>query len=426
MLDFVETSDARNPHTTFCVVNIRMSHATSGNIGNEEVCHYCSVRNEELEMAPPHTQVSSFLYVTCNMQAIHWADIPFWAKAERNEGNEGRKPGTIVDGGGSMSLIALLLSTIYAAYTVLLVGILAGRPWLFFSYETTLSKVVPTIALTAYVLSQGVAWEACESAARPVAGAWFISSKVPTEVVEVMSTPMLLFGALFVQGMMQVASARKSSQPRIVAPALVVHVLTTGYYAGQAYMPSCELACRWPLASTGINPLHYALWQSSVSSQVMTIFGLSRDLIPPTRAAASSVVATRSQCRVCVALLGVEAMLLLGAFSDAYHGGPLLAVASMALSFAAFYVLLGAGIYLPLAEVYRHEARSDEPQRRQRASIYRAVCAYLVLAWHGFPAVWMANVLGKAPPRQIEVGYVVCDVLAKFLPPSLYLAVATG
>ena len=140
-----------------------------------------------------------------------------------------------------MSLIALLLSTIYAAYTVLLVGILAGRPWLFFSYEATLSKVVPTIALTAYVLSQGVAWEACESAARPVAGAWFISSKVPTEVVEVMSTPMLLFGALFVQGMMQVASARKSSQPRIVAPALVVHVLTTGYYAGQAYMPSCEL-----------------------------------------------------------------------------------------------------------------------------------------------------------------------------------------
>jgi bacteriorhodopsin len=69
---------------------------------------------------------------------------------------------------------------------------------------------------------------------------------------------------------------------------------------------------------------------------------------------------------------------------------------------------------------------SDNPRRKKSSTSYRAVCAYLVLAWHSFPIVWTANVLGKATRTQIEIGYIICDVLAKFLPPSLYLTVATS
>jgi len=323
-------------------------------------------------------------------------------------------------------MFAELVVTFTLIYNTVLIGILVGRPWQIFSFETVLTKVVPVTATAFFMCAQLAAWELCGAPPqRARAEPTFKVTRTPADVLAMMSTPLFLFIALFVQGVMQVVSSPKV-RTLIVTPAVAVHAMTALYYVGQVFGPSCTLVTHWPLAQAAVNPLHYALWISSVSSQVMTLFGLGRALSPSSEPGNGELVATVSHRRACIALLSVEAMLWFGALGDAYQGDERVNLLAILLSFGAFYTLLATGLYLPLLECYRRERTSDDPGRKRRATSYRFVCAYLVLAWHCFPLIWMCNVLGWATESQVEVGFVVCDVLAKFLPPSLYLTVATA
>lgn len=307
-------------------------------------------------------------------------------------------------------------------YTIFLLGVLSGWLWLPFTLEATLSKIVPGIAASFFTFSVLSMRELCSGAV--VGWPYFKVQPVDQEVTNLMATPVALFSALLIQGVLQVMSSA-NSQTLLVTPALVVHVVATLFYTWQAFAPSpCELQCCWPLARAGINPLHSALWMSSVSSQVMTLYGLSQSL--QSAPSTTTLVAVTGQRRACFALLCVSTMLITGALADGYLRDERVSIAMAFVSFVAFYALLFTGIYLPLVDCYSHAVLSDNPWRKKSATSYRAVCAYLVLAWHGFPLVWTANVLGKATRTQIEIGYIICDVLAKFLPPSLYLTVATS
>ena len=113
------------------------------------------------------------------------------------------------------------------------------------------------------------------------------------------------------------------------------------------------------------------------------------------------------------------------AIGDAYQGSVATAVLWMLASFSSFYALIVTGIWMPLRTCQMRAHRSDDPARKHSASRFLSVTAYLSLIWHCFPAIWLANVLGLTTDMHFRLAFVVMDVLAKFLPPSLYLAVAT-
>ena len=57
------------------------------------------------------------------------------------------------------------------------------------------------------------------------------------------------------------------------------------------------------------------------------------------------------------------------------------------------------------------------------AQLERAA-VFFTVAWHGFPLVWGAGVLGVVGDARVRLGYVLCDVVAKFLPASIYVSLA--
>ena len=64
------------------------------------------------------------------------------------------------------------------------------------------------------------------------------------------------------------------------------------------------------------------------------------------------------------------------------------------------------------------------PQARAPGVAFRfnAIAIYLFCAWHTFPVVWATELLGGVSPQGARMGYLVADVLAKFLPVSLYIS----
>ncbi len=319
-----------------------------------------------------------------------------------------------------MLWISLFLLLTIAEVTVLL-GIIAGRPWLVCSLDAMLARVVPGLSMLYLCLCRA----ATDDLRRADFGAALKVVEADEGVANAMSTPAILFGALLAQGIMQVLSSTR--QLLAFAPALLIQLITLFYYAAECVSPSCGLVSRWPTAQGTLVPLHYALWLSSVSNQVLTLFALERSLFSQheQRSAKGSATAGADHRNCCVALLAVMSMLWCAAIGDAYQGSVATAVLWMLASFSSFYALIVTGIWMPLRTCQMRAHRSDDPARKHSASRFLSVTAYLSLIWHGFPAIWLANVLGLTTDMHFRLAFVVMDVLAKFLPPSLYLAVAT-
>ena len=96
-------------------------------------------------------------------------------------------------------------------------------------------------------------------------------------------------------------------------------------------------------------------------------------------------------------------------------------LALAALSCAAFYALLAKGVRGPLARGAAAARRGKD--ERIAAQLERAA-VFFTVAWHGFPLVWGAGVLGAVGDARVRLGYVLCDVVAKFLPASIYVSLA--
>ena len=350
-----------------------------------------------------------------------------------------------------------LFLVLTVAEVVLLIGIIAGRPWLLFSLETTLSRVLPSFAFSYILVSHLAARELCSVDG----GAAFKAVPAGEGVSDTMSKPAILFGALFVQGVMQVLSSTRHALT--VTPALTVQLATLLYYIAEFRTPSCGFVSRWPRAQASLVPLHYTLWVCSVSNQVLCLFALERSQVSPQARHTGSFKAGPTHWNCCVALLSVTCMLWSAAIGEAYQGGarayqlattpsfllhplppPLhfnhaprdlspqprtaglvTALLLLLASVSCFYTLIFTGIWKPLRACQMRALRSEDPARKQNASYFLTVSAYLALVWHGFPVIWLANVLGLITDIQCRVGLATTDVLSKFLPPSLYLAIAT-
>ena len=316
-----------------------------------------------------------------------------------------------------MIWISLFLLLTIAEVTVLL-GIIAGRPWLVCSLDAMLARVVPGLSMLYLCLCRA----ATDDLRRADFGAALKVVEADEGVANAMSTPAILFGALLAQGIMQVLSSTR--QLLAIAPAMLIQLVTLFYYAAEYFSPSCGLVSRWPTAQGTLVPLHYALWLASVSNQVLTLFALERSLFAHRRVEGPAT-ASAGHRTCCVALLSIASMLWCSAVGEAYHGLMATAVLWMCASAVSFYVLIATGIWMPLRACQLRARRSDDPARKHSASRFLSVSAYLGLIWHGFPAAWLANALGLTTDMEYRIGFVVMDVLAKFLPPSLYLAVAT-
>ena len=324
----------------------------------------------------------------------------------------------MVVGRVDIMLWLLVFTAITVVYVGLLLGIIAGRPFLVSSFETAVS-VIPVVTVPYFICAFFANQELCSS------DGMVLIMPAPDGVDDMSKTPAALFAALFVQALLQVVSA--TVRKMFVTPALTVHFITFLYYSAEVCMPSCTLASRWPDAHMGVGFLHYALWSTSISAQCFTLFSIKRSLTPRAQLEALDSTATPDHRNVCLALLGVQGMLWTGALGEIYPQvtGSLIL---LTLSFYFFYMLIVTGIWRPLSGCRRQELESpDSPQCKYRARRYRAIAIYLTTAWHGFPVVWLANECGWASgDRVVRIGYVAMDVLSKFIPPSLYITYATA
>ena len=248
-----------------------------------------------------------------------------------------------------------------------------------------------------------------------------------SEDTEVAATvPCALFGALFAQSVVQCAVARARPAKGRVAeaaawPCAGVQALTLLYYVVERSDAACLLTAPPFLSDvSGVTarPLHLVLWTCSVSAQVLAIYSVERELSarmprpPPTNA--------RRDC--CAALVAVQVMCWCSALLDARApGATSYGLALAALSCAAFYALLAKGVRGPLARGAAAARRGKD--ERIAAQLERAA-VFFTVAWHGFPLVWGAGVLGAVGDARVRLGYVLCDVVAKFLPASIYVSLA--
>jgi len=238
------------------------------------------------------------------------------------------------------------------------------------------------------------------------------------------STPAAIFGALFIQGVVQVFTAQ-SEQAKQSMAMVTVWLVTCLFYLRQWLAPPCALAVRWEHGG-GLVPTQYALWSTSMSGQVVTLHALERreaakrSPASAAEAGTSPGVAGGAQRQCCAALLCVQSMLWCGATADALLSAPLALTASLlAASFASFYLLLHCGIRAPLAACRRHAADTATGKR------LRGVQTYLLTTWHAFPLVWLLDNSGALGASLTRDAYLASDVAAKLLPISLYLAVAS-
>jgi bacteriorhodopsin len=239
--------------------------------------------------------------------------------------------------------------------------------------------------------------------------------------------PAALFGALFLQALMHLYLHQGSPRTLLVAPCVTIHLCTCLYYVlGETLDAGCALSNRW---GTETRPLHYALWLTSMSAQLLTLHGLERSLAPLSKenlSAMSGAQADWASRRCCFALVCVVGMLLLTLYVDVLNG-PLWLHLGV---FACFYITLVAGLAIPLFACSRHVLLTTTSRavalKHNLRGRFRAIAFYLLFVWHIFPVVWAAGLLGWLSPHSMRVGYVICDVFAKFLPATLYLSVATG
>ena len=114
-------------------------------------------------------------------------------------------------------------------------------------------------------------------------------------------------------------------------------------------------------------------------------------------------------------------MLLLTLYVDVLRG-PLWVMVAVV---GAYYTMLLAGVAAPLLTCSDRVTRTLPPNVAAGLRFrLRAIATYLLLSWHAFPLVWGLDTLGLLSPFASRMGYLIADVLAKFLPITLYFSVA--
>lgn len=308
-----------------------------------------------------------------------------------------------------------------------------GLPCLVLTRRRTLGLAQPMFAILYFGTAYFATYEVCAEV-EPVGSAKGILRAGPAFAETTMgSTPAALFLMLLIQGIVQMLGF-EGERKLVVAPALTVHLLASIFYIAPVHAPVCTLAARWT-GGSGVILLHYALWSASISSQVFTIFGVERELAASAQKAdpaAQARAAARADGdsrrpnhthrRCAVSLLCIQGMLGTGLLGDVLHGPLYINLLMLVCSFTCFYGLLHNGLVVPLQHCRQHRIAMDDAEGKHASKRYQRSALYLVAAWHTFPIVWALDNFFGLPDEQVRAGYLVSDILAKFLPPSLYIS----
>ena len=260
-----------------------------------------------------------------------------------------------------MMWIYTLVVVLQAAYCVLLADTAArGTQWFCLcSRRQTINVVLPACSLIFAILADISIGELCSSGA--------LATKEYALGLDGTSTPLVVFSAFFLQGVMQATVGDFSKHGVEVNSALAIWALTTLFYARQYAQPSCLLPSRWA-AGSGTLPLHYVLWNVSVSAQCLTLYGFEQAFAERTKRRSSSNLRAEERAArgaggraapahrwCCTALFSVNLMIWGGALADVLPSTPA-ALGSLLVSFSSFYVMLTTGIAIPLRTAWRHFA----------------------------------------------------------------------
>ena len=324
---------------------------------------------------------------------------------------------------------------------VFLTGVALGRPWLVVDMRLVMTSLAPACALAFFGLSVAASAEMCADGsggdALPAGFAIWRTDHLPEDSLT-STTPGCLFGMLLVQSFMQLVPSEHNHNQLHATAVVCVHVLGAIFYLMQAFAAPCSLANRWHSGARTV-PLHYALWVSSISSQLITLLHLclvveriggrragggGASAAAASEAAGTASATPRAPHRRCaVALLGVQAMVYFAVLGDAWHGDIRLSWLCMTLSFVGFYALLIFGILRPLADCREHTLAKDAASVKYTNALrYRRTTVYFLVVYHIFPLVWLGSNMGWLADPTVRRAYMVADILAKLVPPSLYIS----
>lgn len=239
------------------------------------------------------------------------------------------------------------------------------------------------------------------------------------------------FLALVMQGSLSyllTAVGPKRKVAHIVHPPTAVYGVACAYYGYKtlAGPPVVES----DVFGLPMQPLHLFLWMCSTSSQCVLVRSTHQleccgggPFVLPAPAILSTLV---------MLWTGLLGWLDYGPGAGAW--GLALNIAFNLMSCAAFYATLVLGTR-PLRWCAEHysglhrqrlaDSATPVPLVDVAFTLHRQFLLarrYLWLSWHSFPIVWLLGAFGAVDGEQREVLFTVGDLLAKFLPVSMYLA----
>lgn len=258
-----------------------------------------------------------------------------------------------------------------------------------------------------------------------------------------------VFTALVMQAMCFITLCRlgpKHMLAHVMYPPSTIYTLACAYYA--YHVMGSPLHIETDVFGLGFYPMHMVLWMCSTS--VQTVLWKQ---IHHIQCVGGPLTAFELPAR---AILLTYVMLwtgLVGSIDFSYGdlnpygiGKRFIApnVVLNVISFATFYLLLSQGtnslresvdFYRVLYRKRRaEEQRSGREMRPPNGALATAHAArvqqnnfqfafwYVWISWHAFPIVWALGCAGLVDAPTRETMYLLCDLMAKFLPVSIYLS----
>uniref|UniRef100_A0A7S3B639 Uncharacterized protein n=1 Tax=Haptolina ericina TaxID=156174 RepID=A0A7S3B639_9EUKA len=199
-------------------------------------------------------------------------------------------------------------------------------------------------------------------------------------------------------------------------PVLAVHLSTLLFYVFSAYDPACLGRDTF---GRPLHPLRYVMWTTSVSCSVISVFFVAEDLTRKSRHQTRwNSTALHREC--ILAIMAVVLMFVTGYLATLRFATGLWAnVVNYGASTVFMYLALGK-----LTHMLHLCATNPLVVQQQGGGIqFRLITYAIVVTWHAFPAVWVLGASNIVTPEIEHCGYVICDLLAKYV--LLYVYSAT-
>ena len=201
-------------------------------------------------------------------------------------------------------------------------------------------------------------------------------------------------------------------------PVMSVHAISFLYYSSEPGTESCRM---FDAFDRPLHPLRYVLWTISVSSMCLALYlvveGEEQRAHRKTGEARALSFGTLRGMLV-DALLGCYGTFVLGFLGSRVRLGcsTLPNFGFFTLSSLCFYMMLHR-----LTSMLSHVCRNKLVVQAGTAQQFAAIRIAVIVVWHIFPFVWLLGATQYITAFEEHVGYVLCDLCAKYLLLFVYI-----